>query len=175
MKALILAAGYGSRLGAITKNKPKPLLNVAGKPVIARLIENLHLHKITEIIVNLHYLPAEIHKFLGGNVLYYYEPKLLGHRGTILSLKNWLENDDFMVVNGDTLNDLNYTEMMTLYQAETIMVAMEEWRAIGTWIYSQKYFQNQNLPVVPYRPATINWFDIGTPGRLRAAKEFFET
>lgn len=174
MKVIILAAGYGTRLGELTKNKPKPIIEIAGKPIIAYIIERLHLHGITEIIVNIHYLPAEIYNYLGGHVLYSYEQKLLGHRGTILSLRNWLKDDNFFVINGDTLTDLNYSEMIAQYKDGSIMVAMDEWRAIGSWIYSKEYFSNENLPVVPYRPSDLHWFDTGTPQRLEDARRYFE-
>lgn len=174
MKALILAAGYGTRLGELTKDKPKPIIEVGGKSVIEGIIDRLHIHGITEIIVNLHYLPTVISERIMSKALYYYEPKLLGHDGTIWALKEWLGREDFLVINGDTISNVDYTEMMLRHQKGTISVLMDNWRCAGTWLYSGEYFIDKNLPVVPYRPLGLEWHDIGTKERLEEAKKYFE-
>ena len=170
IKALILAAGYGTRLGELTKNKPKPLIAVGGKPVIERIVDRLRIHGIEDIVINFHYLPDMLPKRLKAKAVYYYEPKLLGHKGTILALKPWLETDDFFVVNGDTYSEVNYVDMITRHKHGTITVFMDEWRCAGTWLYCKEYFE-KNLLVEPYRPQA-KWFDIGTPQRLRKARSY---
>ena len=172
MRAILLSAGYGSRLGKLTKKVPKPLIEVGGRPIIDHIITRLNLAKVYEIIVNLHYLSPQITRYLGDRVLYYYEPKLLGHKGTIMALRDWL-TEDFMVINGDTLSNVDYSQMIKLHKKGTITVAMEEWRSIGTWIYSSEYFENPSIPVIPYRWANCIWFDIGTPERLKEARKFY--
>ena len=173
MRALILAAGYGTRLGDLTKEKPKPLIEVGGKSVIEGIIDRLHMNGVTEIIVNLHYLPIVITERIISKALYYYEPRLLGHEGTIHALKDWLKEDDFFVINGDTICNVDYTEMRELHKKGTISVLMDQWRCAGTWIYSKDYFVNKDLPVIPYRPLRLEWHDIGTPARLKEAQEFY--
>ena len=173
MKCLILAAGYGSRLGELTKNKPKPLIEVDGKSVIEGIIDRLHVDGISEIMVNLHYLPTVITERILSNALYYYEPRLLGHEGTIHALKDWLKDDDFFVINGDTISNVNYTQMKEIHKGGTITVLMDQWRCAGTWLYSEEYFENKDLPVIPYRPLGLEWHDIGDPKRLREAEEFY--
>ncbi len=174
MRALILSAGYGSRLGELTKDKPKPLIEVNGKSVIEGIIDRLHIHGITEIIVNLHYLPTAITERINSNALYYYEPRLLGHDGTINALKEWLKGDDFFVINGDTISNVDYTEMRRYYKYNTITALMDQWRCAGTWIYPKEYFDNKNLSAIPYRPRGLEWHDIGTPERLEEAKKYYE-
>ena len=173
MRALILAAGYGTRLGELTKDKPKPLIEVDGKSVIEGIIDNLHINGITEIIVNLHYLPTVITERITNKALYYYEPRLLGHEGTIHTLKEWLKDDDFFVINGDTICNVDYAQMRGLHQVKTISVLMDQWRCAGTWIYSMEYFDDKNLPVIPYRPLGLEWHDIGTLERLEETRKFY--
>lgn len=172
MKALILAGGYGTRLGDLTKEIPKPMIDINGKPVLKHIIDNLNNHGIKEIIVNVHYLPDKVLQ-LDSNVLYFYTQKLLGHDGTMRALQGWL-NDDFLVINGDTISNLNYTEMIKFHKEETITVAMDEWRCAGSWIYCSKYFENPDLFVHPYRQTNLVWHDVGTPDRLEKAREFFK-
>ena len=173
MKAIILSAGYGSRLGELTKDKPKPMLDVGGKPVIECILERLAIHGITDVIVNIHYLPELLPEYLQERALYYYEPRLLGHKKTILALKPWLKDADFMVINGDTVTDLNYTWMINEHKPQTITAYMDEWRCAGTWIYPKEYFDNPNLPVYPYREHGSTWFDIGTKERLEEARKYY--
>ena len=150
------------------------MVKVNGKPVLEHLVNHLNKAGITEIIVNLHYLQDMMTNHLQDNVLYFYEPRLLGHRGTILALRKWLEHDDFLVVNADTLSSLNYTVMIQNHKPGMITAFMDENRAAGTWIYSQEYFNDLNLPINPYRDPLVTWFDLGTKDRLEAAKQYYE-
>ena len=175
MRALILAAGYGTRLGELTKNQPKPLIEVGGKSVIEQIIENLHLHGTTEIIVNLHYLPTVMSEKITNKALFYYEPKLLGHTGTIWALKSWLETDNFFVINGDTISNINYSHMQSRHIPGTILSAMVEFRCIGTWIYPRNYFSSGGIiEEKQYRPKGLVFHDIGTPERLEEARKYYE-
>jgi len=175
MRVILLAAGYGTRLGELTKDKPKPMIDVGGKPVIEHILTRLADHGIRDVIVNLHYLPHILTDYLGGRVLYYYEPRLLGHHKTIMALKNWLvQESSFMVINGDTISDVDYTEMSMFHKPDTITAYMDEWRCAGTWIYSSSYFVNQSLSVRPYRQDKSVWFDVGTVPRLEEARRYFD-
>ena len=106
MKALILAAGRGSRLGNITDNLPKPLVEVKNKPVIDYLIRKLIDLNVSEIFINMHYKHELLEKFvLGSNygtkITLIYEPKLLGTAGTLKNLIDELSTEDFIVMHAD--------------------------------------------------------------------------
>ena len=103
MKAVILAAGKGERLGAITQKIPKPMIRISGKPVLEH---NIHMCKnsgVDEIFINLHHLPNVIkHYFRNGEtwgvkINYKYESKLLGTAGTVSSLKEFLNTPFFEI------------------------------------------------------------------------------
>jgi NDP-sugar pyrophosphorylase family protein len=173
MKAIILAAGYGTRLGTLTKSRPKPTLPLGGRPIIERVVERLYAFGIDQIIVNLHYLPAIMTTTLQDRALYFYEPALLGHFGTINALKGWLEDDDFFVINGDTISNVNYEDMTQMLKPDTIVALMDEWRSAGTWLYSNTFFDEKIKTIIPYRPHSLVWHDIGTPERLAAAQKYY--
>ena len=106
MKALILAAGRGSRLGKITDNLPKPLVEVKGKPVIGYLIDKLINLNVTEIFVNMHYKHELLEKFILDSsykvkINLIYERTLLGTAGTLKSLNHQLSTENFIVMHGD--------------------------------------------------------------------------
>ncbi|MEM6961035.1 MAG: nucleotidyltransferase family protein [Myxococcota bacterium] len=92
MKALVLCGGYGKRLGNLTVRCPKPLLDLAGVPLVGRIFGHLKLHGFDEILINTHYRAADFSNALGdgarwGVKLHYvYEPELLGTAGTCKAL-----------------------------------------------------------------------------------------
>lgn len=173
-KALILAAGRGVRLGELTKNQPKPTIKVGNKTILRRIIENLHLNKIYEIIINCHYLPMMIVEEAGFEALFFYEEQLLGHEATIQHLRKWLEGDDFFVINGDTISNVNFLDMIQQHQKGTIGILLDSWRAAGVWLYPKEFFESTDIVIKPYRPSGLVWFDVGTPERLEAARKHYE-
>lgn len=109
MKALILAAGKGSRLGKIGEEKPKPLLEVGGKPVLARHLENCARHGVREVCINTHHLAEQIRDFCGDGsawnlkIHYSFEPVLLGTAGALDNFRPHFERQPFFVIYGDNL------------------------------------------------------------------------
>ena len=106
MKALVLAAGHGSRLGNITEHLPKPLVEVKNKPVIDYLIRKLIDLNVSEIFINMHYKHELLEKFIIDSnyrtkITLIYEPKLLGTAGTLKSLIDELSTEDFIVMHAD--------------------------------------------------------------------------
>lgn len=112
MKAVILAAGKGSRLGAIGEETPKPLLDVGGKPILARHLENCATHGVTDVFINTHHLAEKIRDFCGTGakwglrITYSFEPTLLGTAGALNNFRDQLAGQPFFVVYGD--NVLSY-------------------------------------------------------------------
>lgn len=178
-KAIILAAGYGTRLGSLTKNCPKPAIKIGGKSIISRIIDNLQAAGITETIINLHYLPETIAEEVASRALFFYEPILLGHEGTISALRGWIGEDDFFVINGDTISNVNFDKMQRINDAQgsdkAIIALMEEYRCCGTWLYPKEYFTEFDLRIIPYRQHNLVWHDTGTPERLEVARQYYES
>jgi len=108
MKALLLAAGAGQRLGNITDQTPKPMLEVSGSPILEHNIRLLAHYGIQDLVVNLHHLPETISDYFGDgknwgvNIQYSYEPELLGTAGAAKKFENYFD-DTFMVFYGDNL------------------------------------------------------------------------
>lgn len=106
MRALLLAAGRGSRLGKITETIPKPLVKINGKPVIDYLIRKLIDLNVTHILINTHYKSKLIEEFIINNkydveISLIYEPRLLGTAGTLKYNIDQLCSSDFIVMHGD--------------------------------------------------------------------------
>jgi mannose-1-phosphate guanylyltransferase len=122
MRALLLAAGEGTRLQPLTADRPKPMLPIGGAPLLEHLIRLLRHHGIQEIAINLHYTPDAIvahfgdgHQF-GVHITYSPEAKLLGSAGAARQL-DWFLNDTFLVLYGDVLTNLNLTALIDHHYA----------------------------------------------------------
>jgi mannose-1-phosphate guanylyltransferase len=122
MKAMILAAGFGTRLRPLTDMKPKALMPVANKPILARNIEYLISYGITDIIVNAHHHHQRIVGYLrdessfGLNIVVKVEQTILGTGGGIKNTEDFWEKEPFMVINSDILTDLHLTEVYRVHQ-----------------------------------------------------------
>ena len=114
MKAVVLAAGRGERLGTITNSIPKPMIVINQKPVLEHNIIMCRENGINEIIINLHHLPHVIKDYFGnGNnwgvkIEYIFEPELLGSSGTVKNIRHLLD-ESFFVIYGDNYfnNDID--------------------------------------------------------------------
>lgn len=113
MKAFILGAGLGTRLMPLTKDTPKPLLPILGKPCIFYILSHLKNLGIKEAIINIHHASEKYQKILGNEsqglkIIYSHEKELLGSGGGLKKAESLLK-DTFIVYNGDVLcnADLN--------------------------------------------------------------------
>lgn len=113
MKAMILAAGFGTRLRPLTNTIPKPLLPVGGTPLIVWNLLLLKRHGFRDVVINLHHLGPMILQTLGSGsqfglrLLYSHEPVILGTGGGIKQAERYFSNEPVLILNGDTLFDLD--------------------------------------------------------------------
>jgi NDP-sugar pyrophosphorylase family protein len=121
LRALVLAAGCGERLRPLTADRPKPMIEIGGKPVLEYNIELLARAGVREAVVNLHYRPEAIrshfgdgHRF-GMTIAYEYEPALLGTAGAARNAAGRLRNGDFLVVYGDNLSTIDIAALVAFH------------------------------------------------------------
>ena len=105
-KAIVLAAGFGTRLRPLTCAVPKPLLPVWGEAMLARTVAVLRERGVGEIAVNCHYLHGQVEEWCRANgCLAVREPEILGTGGVLNPLRDWIGGDEFYLVNGDIVFD----------------------------------------------------------------------
>ena len=110
MKAMVLAAGLGTRLRPLTYEIPKPMVPVLDRPVMAHILDLLARHDFAEVIANLHYFPDSIRAYFGeGELSYHYEEELLGTAGGVRACAEFFGEDAFLVISGDALTDIDLT------------------------------------------------------------------
>jgi len=132
MRAVVLSAGYGTRLGDLTAETPKPMLDVGGRPLLEWIIRHLASEGVTDVGVNLHFRPEVIRGHLGdGSALgvrlrYSEEAELQGTAGGVRGFGAWLREvpGAFVVQYGDILTDQSLTPLLELHRSRQAMATI---------------------------------------------------
>lgn len=140
MKAMVMCAGYGTRMGDLTRELPKPMLLLQGYPLLAYIISHLARHGFDQIVINLHFMPQVIRSYFGDGarwhvgITYSDEPELLGTAGSLKKMEQTLgQGDAFLVHYGDILTDQDFTAMLRFHR---------EHRALATLLLHQRARSN---------------------------------
>jgi mannose-1-phosphate guanylyltransferase len=140
MKAMVLCAGYGTRLGDLTREIPKPMLLVEGKPMLEHIIAHLRRQGFNQLAVNLHFRPEQIQDYFGDGarfgvqIKYSYEPQLLGTAGALKKMEPFFAGaPQFLVQYGDVVTNQELGPMLHLHR---------EQRALGTLLVHRRTRSN---------------------------------
>jgi mannose-1-phosphate guanylyltransferase/phosphomannomutase len=129
-KAIILAAGFGSRLLPLTLLKPKPLFPLWGKPVLGHTLELLHRWGVRDVLVNAHHHADQILAYLHTNPvpgLTYqlsYEPDILGTGGVLPKARWFLDDQPFWMINADVMAELDGRPLITAFQKQSAIASL---------------------------------------------------
>ena len=135
-EAVVMVGGLGQRMGSITETTPKPLLHVAGRPILEHILDNLEAAGVTRIWLAINHLAEQFRSFAekrGGpaEIRFLQEPKKLGTAGALATLPE-TPPGPLLVVNGDVLTQVNFTALDAFHQAHsldgTIAVAQHQVR-----------------------------------------------
>ncbi len=117
MKAMVLAAGLGTRLKPITFEIPKPMVPVLDRPVMAHIVGMLEKQGFDELIANLHYYPDTIRDYFGDRLEYRFEEELLGTAGGVRNVADFFGDEEVVVVSGDALTDADLTALVERHRS----------------------------------------------------------
>lgn len=122
MKAMVLAAGLGTRLRPITYSVPKPMVPVLNRPVMEHILGLLREHGFDKVIANLHWFPETITGYFGDGadfgieLSYSPEDALLGTAGGVRNASHFFDGD-FLVISGDALTDIDLGAMRDFHES----------------------------------------------------------
>jgi mannose-1-phosphate guanylyltransferase len=122
MKAMVMAAGLGTRLRPLTYEVPKPMVPVVNRPVMEHILELLPKHGFSDVISNLHWFPDTITerigdgRALGIELTYSYEDELLGTAGGVRNVAEFFGDEPFLVMAGDALTDIDLTALREAHE-----------------------------------------------------------
>ena len=124
MRAMILAAGLGTRLRPLTFVMPKPVAPILNRPIVVWIADLLARHGFGRVVTNLSYLPEQIREVLGDGsdfgleVIYSEETEPLGTAGGVGKVRDFLsETDSFLIISGDALTDIDLSAMRAAHEA----------------------------------------------------------
>jgi mannose-1-phosphate guanylyltransferase len=109
MKAMVLAAGLGTRLRPLTYEITKPMVPVLDRPVMEHILDLIERHSFDGVIANLHYFPETIREYFGKRISYRFEEELLGTAGGVRACADFFGDEPFLVISGDALTDIDLT------------------------------------------------------------------
>lgn len=135
MKAVILAAGRGTRLGPLTDTVPKILAPVAGRPLLWHQLHRLSEQGVQDVAMNVHHHRRQVIDFLAGRPLpvrvrVFAEERLLGTAGALLPMRHVLD-EDFLLLYGDVLTDADLARMMAGHRAGDAVATLGYYPAEG--------------------------------------------
>ena len=122
MKAVILAAGKGERLGELTRNIPKPMIRIRGNPILENVILLCKQAGIDEILINLYHLPEVITEYFkdgsefGVKISYYLEKEILGTAGAVVPMMQELGESPFFVLYGDNFLEIDLESVIEFHR-----------------------------------------------------------
>lgn len=117
MRAMVLAAGLGTRLRPLTFEIGKPMVPVLDRPVMEHILDLLGGHGFDQVIANLHWFPQPIEAHFGERVEYRFEPELLGTAGGVRNCADFFCEETFLVISGDALTDIDLTALMERHRS----------------------------------------------------------
>jgi mannose-1-phosphate guanylyltransferase len=112
MKAMVLAAGLGTRLRPLTYELPKPMVPVLDRPVMAHIVDLCKRQGFDQLIANLHYFPDTIRGYFGDELEYRYEEELLGTAGGVRNVRDFFGDDLVLIISGDALTDIDLNKLV---------------------------------------------------------------
>ena len=134
MKAMVLAAGEGTRLRPLTLTMPKPMVPIVGQPLLLRTTALLRSHQITEVAVNLYHKPDAIREALGdgaafGMHLHYSdETMLMGTAGGVKKMEDFLD-ETFLILYGDNLYAADFAPLIAFHRAHHAIATLATFTA----------------------------------------------
>lgn len=129
MKAIVMAGGKGTRLRPLTCKQPKPMVPIAGRPMVEYILTLLKQYQFAEIGMTLFYLPDLITNYFGDgrefgvNLRYFVEETPLGTAGSVKNAEAFLD-ETFLVISGDALTDINLAEALVFHRARGALVTI---------------------------------------------------
>ncbi|MDR0405239.1 MAG: NTP transferase domain-containing protein [Clostridiales bacterium] len=188
MKGLIMAGGEGTRLRPLTCGKPKPMINVMGKPVMEYIITLMKNAGITDIAVTLMYMPQAITEYFGDGgrfgvrLNYFIEETPLGTAGSVKNAEAFLD-DTFLIISGDCLTDIDLRRAAEFHrekrsEATLVLTAVENPLEYGIVVtdkrgavvrflekpsWSEVFSDTANTGIYILNPSALRYIPAGTP------------
>lgn len=129
MKTVIMAGGRGTRISSVASDIPKPMIKIAGKPVLEHEIECLREQGFTDLVITISHLGSVIMDYFGDGkqfgvkIQYFNEETPLGNAGALFKIRNQL-NEDFLLLNADAIFNVDFNRFIAFHQSHGGLVTL---------------------------------------------------
>ena len=129
-RVIIMAGGLGKRLRPLTSRLPKPMIKIKNKPILEHIINKLKSQGFNNVTISVRYLAKTIKNFFkngknfGVNINYLHEKKVLGTAGSLSLIKPKKNEDDYIIINADTIFDLNLNDLINFHKKKNSLLTM---------------------------------------------------
>jgi len=154
---VLMVGGLGKRLRPLTKDTPKPMLKVGGKPILETIILNFKKYGFTNIILCVSYKSEKIENYFGNgnnfgvNIEYVHENKRMGTAGALSLIRHKLDNP-FFVMNGDLLTNINFGHMMDYHISNNSIATMGVREYDFQIPYGVVHLESENILSIEEKP-----------------------
>lgn len=130
MKVVIMAGGKGTRIAEINKDVPKPMIEINNKPILEYQIDFFKKNNYKDIIIVVGHLKEVIMNYFGDgkkygiNITYFEENDPLGTAGSFFYLKNYIHDEDFILVNGDLIFEVDFEKMLEFHKKNNALATL---------------------------------------------------
>jgi dTDP-glucose pyrophosphorylase/predicted transcriptional regulator len=166
LSAILMVGGLGKRLGELTSNCPKPMLEMGGKPILQTIVEQLRVAGVTRIYMAVNYLGDQIKQHFGDgssfgvSVRYLEEHAPLGTAGALRLLEG-IGDDPLLVMNGDILTKVNYSHILSFHNTHKAVATMCV-REFGYQLpYGVVELDGIHIKKIDEKPATVVFVNSG--------------
>jgi len=180
VKALVLCAGYGRRLGELTRDRPKPLLDVGARTIVEHIVAGLAARGCTDVWINLHHHAAQFPARLGDGsslglrIHWVVEPEPLGTAGTVASLRGVLGDEPLLVHYGDILTDHDLGALVAVHARScawaTILVhqraGANSIAVLGADDRVESFVERPSVPVISPAPWAFSGICVLAPAAI---------
>lgn len=163
----ILAGGFGKRLSPLTDNCPKPMLDIAGLPLLERIVCQVANVGFKKLYISVYHLSGKIIDYFEGgdrwgvSIQYICESKPLGTAGSLSLLSDELSFDSILVINGDVLSGVDFNSLLAFHESSSSTATM----CIREHVYTNPFgvvaYKNDKLVNIEEKPCTHSFVSAG--------------
>ena len=164
---LLLAGGFGKRLGSLTSKTPKPLLNVGDKPIIETIIQQLIKYNFKNFIISSHFKSKMLIDHLGSgeslgvNIEHIFEEKPLGTAGSLGLIEKLPNDKPLIVMNADLLTAVNFESLLQFHEKNNVQATICAQEHIYQIPFGKLVVQNHRLQSIEEKPKEKSFINAG--------------
>lgn len=163
----LLAGGFGKRLGKLTSDTPKPLLNIGDKPIIETIIQQLIKHNFHRFIISSHFMSEKLVNYFGNGeqfgvkIEHIYEKEPLGTAGSLGLIEKLSNDKPLLIMNADLLTAVNFRSLLRFHERSKVKATICAQEYVHQIPFGKLVVENQRLKSIVEKPKDKSFINAG--------------